>query len=124
MPDTKNTEHSNYSEKNFDPPTEEDFLDSLSDKNAHQEAGFGTYILIWLGLISLTAITVALAGINLAGLTVITALAIAIIKSSLVANYFMHIKFDAPIFKIFIAVSLIIFVLMIVLTFFDLIFRN
>lgn len=95
--------------------------------NEHQHhpesSGYGIYILIWLGLVSLTVITVSLSGLNLQGLTVITALTIATIKSALVMNYFMHIKYETMIFKVFIAVCIIIFIVMIVLTFFDLTYR-
>ena len=88
------------------------------------KTGYGTYILVWLGLVALTTLTVAIAGLNLAGLTVATALAIATVKSILVANYFMHIKSESRVFKVFILVCIVIFLTMIILTFFDLIFRS
>lgn len=88
--------------------------------NHHPEStSYGLYVLIWLGLVALTAITVTFAGLNLTGLTVITALSIASIKSVLVLNYFMHIKYESTIFKVFIAICILIFLVMIVLTFFD-----
>ena len=89
----------------------------------HTNTGYGIYILVWLGLVSLTLITVSLAGFNLAGLTVVTALLIASVKSTMVINYFMHIKYESVLFKVFIAVCLIIFLVMIILTFFDLTYR-
>lgn len=88
------------------------------------DTGYGLYISVWLGLVGLTAITVALSGINLAGLAVATALAIAIVKSAMVANYFMHVKFDNKVFKVFITICLVIFLVVIILTFFDLTFRE
>jgi len=95
-----------------------------NEKQHHPETtNYGLFIFVWLGLISLTVITVALAGLNLSGLTVITALSIAIIKSTLVLNYFMHIKYETMIFKVFIAVCIVIFLVMIILTFFDLTYR-
>lgn len=94
-------------------------------ENTHTQAhpGYGLYILVWAGLVGLTTITVALAGFNLVGLTVVTALAIAIVKSLLVTNYFMHVKTDSPVFKVFIFVCIAIFLVVIVLTFFDLTYR-
>lgn len=86
--------------------------------------GYGTNVLVWLGLIGLTALTVAIAGINLSGLTVIVALVIASVKSLMVVNYFMHIKFESRVFRVFILVCIVIFLTMIILTFFDLTFRN
>jgi cytochrome c oxidase subunit IV len=85
--------------------------------------GYGTYILVWLGLVAFTTLTVAIAGLNLYSLTVVVALAIATTKSLLVANYFMHVRSDSRVFKVFIAVCIVIFLTMIILTFFDLIFR-
>ena len=84
---------------------------------------YGTYVLIWLGLVVLTTLTVAIAGLNLYSLTVVVALAIATTKSLLVANYFMHVGTDSRVFKVFIVVCVVIFLTMIILTFFDLIYR-
>ena len=67
--------------------------------------------------------TVAVAGLHIRGLIVITALAIATTKASIVLNYFMHIKWESRVFKVFIAVCLIIFAVMVILTFFDLTYR-
>ena len=87
-------------------------------------ASFGTYVLVWLGLVGLTAITVTIAGIDLGSLALIAAMLIATIKTLLVASYFMHVKFDSTVFKIFIAVCILIFITMITLTFADLIYRS
>ena len=94
--------------------------DITHDTKAHEHelehelhaTGYGSYILVWLGLLGLTAITVTLAGINLGSLALIVALVIATVKSMLVVNYFMHIKFDTMIFKIFVAICIIIFLLL------------
>ena len=48
---------------------------------------YASYLLIWLGLISLTAITVAVAGIDLGRWVIITALSIASIKTLLVLGH-------------------------------------
>ncbi len=94
-------------------------------ENTHtqEHPGYGLYIVVWAGLVGLTTITVALAGFNLVGLTVVTALAIAIVKSLLVTNYFMHVKTDSAVFKVFIFVCIAIFLVVIILTFFDLTYR-
>jgi cytochrome c oxidase subunit IV len=92
-------------------------------ENTHS-TNYGTYVLVWLGLVALTTLTVAVAGLNLASLTIVVALAIATTKSLLVANYFMHVKSDSRVFKVFILVCIVIFLTMIILTFVDLIFRT
>lgn len=86
--------------------------------------GYGTYVLVWLTLISLTCLTVAVAGFNLAALTVVVALIIAVVKSSLVVNIFMHIKFEDRIFKIFLGVAGIVLLVIFALTFADVFFRK
>lgn len=90
----------------------------------NHSTNYNVYILVWLGLVALTTLTVAIAGLNLYYMTVVVALAIATTKSLLVANYFMHVKSDSRVFKVFILVCLVIFFTMIILTFFDLIFRS
>jgi cytochrome c oxidase subunit 4 len=95
-------------------------------ENTHSEAhhmSYGTYIMVWLGLVALTAITVSVAGLNLGAITLTVALLIASAKTILVMNYFMHVKFEHTVFKIFIGVCILTFIIMISLTFFDLSFR-
>lgn len=84
---------------------------------------YGTYVMVWLGLVALTAVTASVAGLELGGITIVVALLIAISKSILVGNYFMHLKFEKAIFKIFVAVCIITFLVIIILTFADLSFR-
>ncbi len=93
-------------------------------KHEHKHhIGYGTYVLIWLALLAFTSITVTVAGINLGNYTLFVALLIAAIKSALVVNIFMHIKFDEPIFKVFIAISGLTLLVIFILTFFDVIYR-
>jgi len=89
------------------------------DDQQHQIIGYGRYILIWMGLLALTCATVTLAGINLGRWIIITALTIASIKSMLVLNIFMHLKYEDRIFRIFVGVAIVTFVIFISLTFFD-----
>src|SRR5437667_12670833 len=84
---------------------------------------YGNYVMVWLVLVALTSITVTVAGINLGSVTLITALLIACIKTFMVANYFMHVKFDNKIIKIFILICIALFVTFLILTFSDLSFR-
>ena len=86
--------------------------------------GYGTYILVWVGLLALTSITVTVAGIGLGAYTLFVALLIAGIKSFLVISIFMHIKFDEPIFKVFLFVSGFTLFVIFLLTFFDFIYRS
>lgn len=84
---------------------------------------YGVNVLVWIGLIALTSITVAVAGINLGSLALTVALIIALIKSMFVVNFFMHLKFDSKIIKIFLGICMVVFIIILILTFFDLTFR-
>ncbi len=94
----------------------------MSQENSKHDhsIGYGAYVLVWLSLLSLTVITVAVAGIDLGGYILPVALFVAAVKSFLVINVFMHIKFDELIFKVFIGVTLLILVAVFALTAFDL----
>jgi cytochrome c oxidase subunit 4 len=85
--------------------------------------GYGTYFMVWLGLVALTSVTVTIAGIHLGSLTLITAMLIASVKTALVGYHFMHLKYDNIIIKIFVMVCLVIFLTFWILTFSDLSFR-
>jgi cytochrome c oxidase subunit 4 len=98
-------------------------MDNNHSKHEEHVTPYGMYILVWLGLLALTSITVTIAGIDLGTYTLLVALSIAAVKSALVINIFMHIKFDEPIFKIFLLISGLTLVIILVLTFFDYSFR-
>jgi cytochrome c oxidase subunit 4 len=85
----------------------------------HQPISYGRYILTWLGLLALTCATVTFAGMNLGRWIIITALTIASIKSMLVLNIFMHLKYEDRLFRIFVGVAIMTFIIFISLTFFD-----
>lgn len=74
----------------------------LHEGEHHEEhPGYGFFTAIWIGLIALTGLTVAIAGVDMGMYTVPIALLIACIKSMLVLNYFMHVKFDNILVKVF-----------------------
>jgi cytochrome c oxidase subunit IV len=80
---------------------------------------FGTYILVWLALVVLTAATVTVAGLHLGNFTVLAAIAIATIKGTLVLLYFMHLKFEDRVFKLMLLLALFTLTVIMVLTFVD-----
>ncbi len=89
-----------------------------------QQISYGTYVLVWLALIALTAITAVVSGINLAAFTIVVALLIALTKASLVVNIFMHIKFEDRIFKVFLGIAGFTLFVIFSLTFSDVFFRR
>ncbi len=98
-------------------------MEYQKDEHKVHHPGYGMYILVWMALLALTSITVAVAGIDLGAFTLFVALLIAAIKSGLVINIFMHIKFDEPIFKVFLSLSAFTLFVIFLLTFFDVIYR-
>ena len=95
----------------------------MENSESKHITGYGVYILVWVGLLALTSLTVSVAGIDLGQYTLVIALLIAAVKSYLVITIFMHIKFDDPIFKLFIIVSILTLFVIFVLTFIDYSFR-
>lgn len=98
-------------------------MDNNHSKHEEHVIPYGMYILVWLGLLALTSVTVTIAGIDLGTYTLLVALTIAAVKSALVINIFMHIKFDEPVFKVFLLISGLTLVIILVLTFLDYSFR-
>lgn len=89
----------------------------------HHVVSYSTYFLIWLGLLVLTSLTVAVAGLNLGGLNIIIALAVATAKTSLVLLFFMHLKYEDRIFFLMFMVTIITLATIIGVTFLDLFYR-
>jgi cytochrome c oxidase subunit IV len=80
---------------------------------------YGIYILVWLGLMALTALTVVIAGMNIGRFTVVTALVIASFKAYLVLTIFMHLRSETKTFLVFVIVALLFLGISFVLLFSD-----
>ncbi|KAB2907243.1 MAG: cytochrome C oxidase subunit IV family protein [Ignavibacteriales bacterium] len=81
--------------------------------------GYGHYIIIWFALLILTGLTVAVAGLNFGNLTIITALAIAGLKSFFVLKVFMHLENEGKLFTLFVYISIMFLVITLALLFAD-----
>jgi cytochrome c oxidase subunit IV len=92
----------------------------MSSKKA---ALFGPYILVWFALLMLTGVTVAVAGMRLGNLSVLTAILVATVKSSLVLHYFMHLKDENIVFKAMLGLAVFTIAAIMLLTFVDFSFR-
>ena len=63
--------------------------------NEHHEIGPKTLIIVWLVLTVLTVVTVYIATVDFGrALNISVAMVIASVKASIVAYYFMHLKFE------------------------------
>jgi cytochrome c oxidase subunit 4 len=90
-----------------------------NQEHVEQKYGYGIYILVWMALIALTAITAAFAGINLGEITIATALVIASIKTYLVLTVFMHLNSESKTFKAFVGVAILFLLISFILLFSD-----
>jgi cytochrome c oxidase subunit 4 len=90
-----------------------------------RKAGYKTYVWVWLALVTLTGLTLSVAGMELGGWAVLIAVAIAGTKSGLILNYFMHLRSEKLlIFKVIIPLVMAVFLIFIILTFADVAFRG
>jgi len=94
----------------------------MSDQT-HAAVPYRTFVIVWTLLLVLTAITVAVSRIHLGALNIWVALGIASIKSALVIFFFMHLKYEKLLFKIFLLGALVTLAIFIGLTFFDVHYR-
>ncbi|MEK6778068.1 MAG: cytochrome C oxidase subunit IV family protein [Candidatus Deferrimicrobiota bacterium] len=85
--------------------------------------GYGIYLVVWGGLLFLTAATVAVSYLDLGLLNVAAALAIASAKAALVALFFMHLKFESKLVWTFALVPIFFLALIIGGTLSDTLFR-
>jgi cytochrome c oxidase subunit 4 len=84
---------------------------------------FSTYLLVWLGLLNLTGLTIAVTIIHMGKLSILAAILIASIKATLVLREFMHLKHEKAMFKYMFFVAVATLTIFIGLTFFDIAFR-
>jgi len=84
---------------------------------------YRTYAWVLIALLAFTFLTITVTWIDLSALTVFVALTIATIKAGVVLTYFMHLKFESSLFRIFVIMVLAIYVLVILFTLSDYLFR-
>ena len=61
-----------------------------------------TYVVIWLALSILTVVTFLVSKVDLGALNIVIALLIAAFKMTLVIWFFMHVRTDNPLTKLFV----------------------
>jgi cytochrome c oxidase subunit 4 len=77
------------------------------------------YILVFAALIALTALTTGVAFIDLGKWNTVAALAIAVCKASLVALFFMHLKWSSGQLRIVVLAAFVWFAILVTLTLAD-----
>lgn len=89
----------------------------------HHVVPYRVYIIVLLALVTLTMSSIEVTRIEMGAYTVAAALIFACIKSFLVLTYFMHLKYDKKYIVAMVAFVFIIFLIMIVFTFIDYLYR-
>jgi cytochrome c oxidase subunit 4 len=95
----------------------------MEQKQASHIVGTRTFIAVWIALLVLTAVTIGVAELQLGKLSMLANLMIASTKASLVLWFFMHLKYERPLFKYLLLVPIITITVIIGLTFFDIWYR-
>ncbi|HAN79699.1 MAG TPA: cytochrome-c oxidase [Bacteroidales bacterium] len=98
-------------------------MEQHNHNEEHHIVPYWSHAWVWVALLILTIVTVAIADIHLPMLTVVVALLVATVKASIVAIYFMHLKFDSKVLAIMFIVTMIIFIAFMSVTFLDYSFR-
>jgi cytochrome c oxidase subunit 4 len=81
------------------------------------------FLTVWMALLILTGTTVWVAGLNLGELSTAGSMLIATAKGLLVLFFFMHLKYEAPVFKVMASMAVLTLTVIILLTFTDVWFR-
>ena len=90
----------------------------------HHVVPVRVYLVIFALLIIMTAITTAVAFVDLGRMNVVIMLAIAVTKATLVVLYFMHVRWGEQLLKVAIGTAVACFLVMIGLTLSDLLVRG
>lgn len=89
----------------------------------HYVVPFSLYVIVWVALLLLTVATVAVSYVDMKHVTVLTAMLIATCKGMLVLLYFMHIRFEKPLYAAMILAAFGTYAIFIGLTFADYLYR-
>ena len=99
----------------------------MSDAHAtheeHHVLPDGVAILVWVGLLILTTITVSASVFFPGTIGIVTAMIVTPIKAALILMFFMHLKYEKPGFVAMFLVAVGILAIFLGLTFFDYLFR-
>ena len=95
----------------------------MSNPENNHIVPYRVYIAILIALLIFTGLSILVTSFELGPLAVSAALLFATVKTTLVFMYFMHLKFDQPIYRFMVSIVLLVFFVVIVITFLDYSFR-
>ncbi len=95
----------------------------MSERTEHVDS-VATYTIVWVTLLIATAVTSAVAFVNLGPFSVVVALAIAVCKMLLVALFFMHVRHSTKLTRLVVLGGLLWLGILITLSMADFISRG
>ena len=96
----------------------------MSDAGSHHVVSIKLYVAIFLTLMVLTAITVAVAFVDLGALNTVVALGVAVTKATLVILFFMHVKYSSRLTWLWVASGFVFLAIMLAFTMADIVSRG
>ncbi len=93
------------------------------DEQEHHIVSPKVYLAIFAALLVLTALTVAASFVEMGIFNPIVALAIAVVKATLVVLFFMHVKYSTKLTKLTVGAGLFTFIVLVGMTLSDYITR-
>ncbi len=94
----------------------------MSEEKQHISS-YKSHLLVLLALLVLTAASVAVTSVEMGAYNTLVAMLLAGAKATLVLLWFMHLRFDDKIYAIFTAFVVVLFLLVLIVTFFDYSYR-
>jgi cytochrome c oxidase subunit 4 len=94
-------------------------MNARTTKDHNHVTPLKVYLSVAIALLILTAITVRISLINMGGWNLVVALAVATLKATLVALFFMHLLYDKKIYAIVFGVGILFLGVFVALTMFD-----
>jgi cytochrome c oxidase subunit 4 len=93
-------------------------------EHKHHITSYSTQLAVLAVLLVLTIVTVGITRFELGPYNTTAAMLIAGIKGFVVLGYFMHLKFESTFYKLMVTMVIVIFLLVMFVTFFDYAYRN
>ena len=97
-------------------------MTNFQEASEHAHPGYGTFIAVWVVLVLFTCALVGLSHLG-QGAAVWGLLTLTPLKAALVFYFFMHLRYEGPLFKIVILVTLGTLLIFFALLFSDVAFR-
>ncbi|MEK7774709.1 MAG: cytochrome C oxidase subunit IV family protein [Candidatus Zixiibacteriota bacterium] len=99
-------------------------MSSHSETHQRHILPLGLYLNVFVALLTFTAITVWVSYMDFGVFNLLVAMTVAVVKASLVAMYFMHLRYDNKLYTISFLLSIFLLGVFIILTLFDTLRRD